>query len=101
MERELYDNRLCPGKLQWDDVKKRCVRTSGTCAKLMSILAKEKEKKETTTEKGGIDSDLGEVDANRTPKPVACITSCVGRADGNYQSCLGCTVFASCKNGEF
>ncbi|KAI0224791.1 hypothetical protein LSAT2_024204 [Lamellibrachia satsuma] len=27
----LYDNRLCPGNLVWDDKKKRCEFTSATC----------------------------------------------------------------------
>ena len=27
-----------------------------------------------------------------------CITSCTGLSDGDYQSCLGCTVYASCSN---
>merc|ERR1719244_1062135 len=28
-----------------------------------------------------------------------CIRSCTGKPDGDYQSCLGCKIFATCANG--
>ena len=31
--------------------------------------------------------------------PGECISSCVGVADGHYQSCHGCDVYASCGGG--
>ena len=28
-----------------------------------------------------------------------CVSTCKGKEDGNYQSCLGCNVFATCASG--
>lgn len=31
---------------------------------------------------------------------VRCIRDCYGREDGDYQSCRGCSIYASCTNGN-
>ena len=67
---ENHDNRPCPNGLIWDDLRKRCVSHSTTC-KPTGALA----------------------------KPI-CVTSCLGLADGDYQSCKGCHFYVTCSNGE-
>lgn len=80
----LYDERQCtpsaPGAppLVWDDTLKRCEYNSETCKTCGSNINKS--------------SVVG--------TGPACITSCAGRLDGDYQSCKGCKVYASCSSGS-
>ena len=74
----LYDNRPCPADLVWDDNKKRCEYTSSTCSEISVV------EEETVTGNTG----------------DSCITSCEGVPNGDYQSCEGCSVFATCSNGQ-
>ncbi|KAI0237327.1 hypothetical protein LSAT2_012188, partial [Lamellibrachia satsuma] len=69
-----YGNRPCPGTLEWDDHAKNCVMSSATCG-------------------GGPLPDCGGT------SPGDCISCCNGVPDGNYQSCNGCNVYASCGGG--
>ena len=74
----LHDNRPCPDGLVWDDNAKRCEWTSETC-----------------TDDGGPPPD------ERPPPPPGsgdCVSSCEGMEDGDYQSCEGCHVYATCSN---
>ena len=38
-------------------------------------------------------------EADPTGTGASCITSCNGRSNGDYQSCIGCDVYATCSNG--
>ena len=70
----IFSNRPCVIGTVWDDNLKRCEFKSSTCWNIGTI--------EPITEQ---EDD--------------CIVSCSGLADGDYQSCLGCTVYASCVGG--
>ena len=73
----LYE-RSCPADLVWDDVQGRCEWTSSTCG-----VSEEPEVKS---------------QANKQPALGDCITFCAGLANGIYQSCQGCDVYAKCDN---
>ncbi|KAI0241151.1 hypothetical protein LSAT2_001108, partial [Lamellibrachia satsuma] len=53
---------------------------------------------------GGDDSEMGPMTKkkgkqfSKTGIEPRCVSSCVGRDDGNYQSCIGCNVYVSCSN---
>merc|ERR1712193_529968 len=65
------DNRPCPDEgTVWDDKLKKCLFNSNTC----------KSKRQLASRSTG----------------SRCITDCIGRPNGDYQSCLGCKVYASC-----
>ena len=45
------------------------------------------------------DSEESEDSVSDVSRNGTCITSCTGLPNGDYQSCLGCHVYASCSNG--
>lgn len=65
----------CPEGLLWNDEAKQCASTSNTCPKV------------------GCGEQAPKVDT------CNCIDSCDGMPDGDYQSCQGCYVYATCSNG--
>ena len=78
---ELY-KRPCPAKLVWDDVEKRCEATSTTCPY------------------SSIKSQPAPIDLAITGTPGVCVYKCIGKADGDYQSCETCNGYVTCSNGE-
>ena len=70
----IFDSRPCPLGTVWDDNFKRCDFKSTTCFNPGTV--------EPITQQ---DDD--------------CITSCLDKPDGDYQSCQGCSVYASCVGG--
>nr|KAG5691224.1 hypothetical protein BaRGS_019435 [Batillaria attramentaria] len=72
------DRPCAPGTV-WDDSIRSCGFVSTTCME--------------TTSSATTVSVL-----SPTTGPI-CITSCVGRPNGDYQSCFGCSVYASCVGG--
>ena len=89
----IYDGRPCPFGRLWDDNAKECLETSSTCIG------------NTNTPSPGAGTTVRLVTDAPTHPPVTtihnCIESCKNVPDGNYHSCLGCHVYASCGNGVF
>lgn len=102
----LYDNRPCPAALVWDDRAKRCEFVSTTCdisgtpttttTKAPTTNQASSTTKTTTT---ATTASTGRTTAGTSAGP-RCVSDCVGRPDGDYHSCLGCSVFATCSNGR-
>merc|ERR1712193_290140 len=70
------DNRPCPDEgTVWDDKLKKCLFNSNTCKSKRQLVPRSTGKR--------------------------CISDCEGRANGDYQSCLRCDVYASCSEGIF
>jgi len=89
----LRDERPCaPGGLVWDDKKKRCERTSTTCGTGPSVPI--------DPPRPPIDPPGPSTSEPIDPPRPSCIKSCVGLANGDYQSCKGCRVYATCSNGH-
>ena len=88
MEGILHDNRPCPHNLVWDNTHRRCMRTSPTCnhGNRQGVGA-------------GALSWLGSRTGHTQIVASSCIRSCDGLADGDYQSCHDCRVFATCLDG--
>ena len=100
----LYDNRPCPAGLVWDDNKKRCEYTSDTC----NGDANDDDNDDTdddNNDNNNDDNNNNDDDNNNDnggeddDSSCDCVDSCTGMPDGNYQSCHGCNVFATCSNG--
>ena len=90
---DIYDNRPCPANLVWDDNKKRCEWTSDTCHGTDPTT----HPPDTTTTKATPTTTAA---PPPTSDPGICICSCRGRPDGDFQSCKGCHVYATCSNGD-
>lgn len=87
----IYDNRPCPSNLLWNDLIKRCDWESSTCP------SKDNSKEDSSSK----EEEIGEItDPSEITEPGVCVSSCSGVADGDYQSCLGCTVYATCHSGH-
>jgi len=86
------DRRQCLKGTVWDNKYKICLTSSNTCEDDSKfhpdpshpLVTDEPTSKPETT----------------TSNPENCISSCKNMADGNYQSCKGCNVFASCSGGR-
>ncbi len=74
---QLIDNRPCPSGTFWDNKKKLCDFKSSTCWPWQQKQSS----------------------AKRQRSAWKCVSSCQGVANGDYQSCQGCHVYASCSNG--
>ena len=78
------EERLCHHSatdLLWDDNVKLCLPKSTTCNPGTAGP------KQTTAQVTGVETG-------------SCVASCEGIANGDYQSCKGCDVFVTCKNGK-
>ncbi|XP_046560769.1 proprotein convertase subtilisin/kexin type 5-like isoform X2 [Haliotis rubra] len=78
-QRRIRLNKCSPGTF-WDDSLKRCEKNSSTCP----------------------GPTLAHPWPHPGPSPPSnrCVSSCAGVRDGDYQSCIGCQVFASCAHGQ-
>ena len=74
----LIDNRPCPANLVWHEFAKSCMYFSSTCP-----VRPQQQRLEPMEAMKGQES---------------CVSSCVGVVDGDYASCLNCSVYASCVN---
>jgi hypothetical protein len=120
----MRDDRPCaPAKprLNWDDISKRCLYSSRTCRCYRGIFplsgisnVESKTKANKLSESKMVvskQSNSKMADINTpAPKDVSkpqckttgdcCIKSCAGRHNGDYQSCHGCNIYATCSNGR-
>ena len=87
----------------FDANKQKCVKSSMTCTAELSP-AVENPVVSGHIDYGGSDDDDGDDgdgdEVAAAERPDACVRDCAGLPDGNYQSCRGCNVYASCRQGE-
>jgi len=100
----------CADDCFWDDILKDCVYNTSTCSMYEALTTTPETVENATAHLDDDDFATTEwsewnitTEATTTvsdePEKSACISSCKNVRDGNYQSCLGCSVYASCANG--
>ncbi|XP_046342384.1 chitin-binding domain protein cbd-1-like [Haliotis rufescens] len=87
--------RDCPPFLMWDNNKQRCEETSTTCVEPTTTTSATTTSATTTSA-----TTTSPTTTSPTPYVNPCITSCSGRVDGDYQSCVSCNVYATCFQGH-
>ncbi|XP_067677848.1 proprotein convertase subtilisin/kexin type 5-like [Haliotis asinina] len=75
-QRRICISKCSPGTF-WDDSLKRCEKHSSTCP-----------------------GPSPGPSPGPAPASKRCVSSCDGLPNGDYQSCIGCNVFATCANGR-
>ena len=103
---EMSDDRPCPANTVWDDSQKRCLATSRTCTSVIILGMPGRQPHGAPRGNPQHGSSYGVQASYPAPNPGHqrrvgpssnnCISSCVGRTNGNYQSCLDCRVYATC-----
>lgn len=112
----------CADNLFWDDVEKDCLKNTSTCSMHQALASTSKPAEMTTTSNDESDEVFNstlssELDVFSTvalddymtteeamltteePQKSTCISNCKGLIDGDYASCLSCSVYASCVSG--
>lgn len=90
----IYDGRACAPAtpaLQWDDYAKQCLYNSSTCTCYRENNESPKEE---------VNQMIVAVQDDCKTTGRSCIRNCEGLDDGDYQSCNGCTFYATCVSGH-
>ena len=103
----LIDRRPCHSGLMWDDIQKRCLQESDTCASNSDV----DEGSDVTGSHGShlepngtsfLGGNVGEkFEFEGHIGDGVCVSSCNDKLNGDYQSCTGCDVHVSCLGCEY